>query len=409
MLEEQEEPGAAIVAAAAANDNPRADGRECEEKPQQPLDDDNDDADSALDAAIAREERWIRLYQAELALVQKQQQEEKEEDHENDILSMLMDNNNNNINNYGFLFGSSGSGGAAEQDTRPPHWIGSCSSTAVTRIHTRASPICCDPYRHYEQINNSNNNDNRNNASLLGGRLQPLLRNFCFTSVEHETKGRELRLPGGEKDAAAAADRHHAYTFHGYFLVNRSVHAVIRMVILLDPSSSSTSSTASTTSQTKNNNNKGKNKPRLRIGDIQCSLVSSKQPTTTENNTSSGSPTTTAAADKKKTGRGWSSKWRPWCGWHPVGARTTLRSGSASSASSWNLTSIAVPVWKTSNRASSAVVPSNCRSSTPTANRSCGFPSTIPILVAIIIGIDDNDKDAISETTIPMHPMVPKQ
>jgi len=297
MLEE--EPGAASVAAAATNGDRRADGRECEEKPQLLLDHDNDDADYSVDAAIAREERWIRLYQAELALVQKQQQqEEKEEDHENDILSMLMENNNNN--NDAFLFGSSGiSGGAAEQDTTAAalDWILQLNSSHQDPQQSVSNLL--RSVQHYEQINKSNNNDNRNNASFLGGRLQPLLRNFCFTKVEHETTGRELLLLGdGTEDVAA--DRHHAYTFHGYFLVNRSVHAVIRMVILLDPSSSSSS--ASTASQT----NKGKTKPRLRIGDIHCSLVSSKQPTTTssktttnENSSGGGSPTTTVAAEEE--------------------------------------------------------------------------------------------------------------
>ena len=56
-------------------------------------------------------------------------------------------------------------------------------------------------------------------------RLQPMLRNFCFTSVQCDSSRNKLHVSKQQRQE---------YTFHGYFLANRSVHAVIRMVISLE-------------------------------------------------------------------------------------------------------------------------------------------------------------------------------
>jgi hypothetical protein len=149
------------------------------------------DADAALDEAIAQEERWIELYEAELSLLNSQRSNRDNADHSTGVRNEgLLENNNVTF---------------FENDTSALDWILQLNSNNSDPQQDVSNLLKCVEAE----------------TSWLGDRLQPLLRNFCFTSVvcEHSRKNISKQLQ--------------EYTFHGYFLANRLVRAKIRMVVCL--------------------------------------------------------------------------------------------------------------------------------------------------------------------------------
>lgn len=160
--------------------------------------------DAALDEAISYDERWIELYQAELSLFLRSQSTRRSDEAVNDgntdetVVDLLLSENN------------SVDPCTSVNDGSALDWILQLNSNGDPQ-HSVSKLLKCA-----EASDTTCNN-------WLGDRLQPMFRNFCFSSVycrSHNSK-------------SVSKQRQQVYTLQGYFLANRLVHARIRMVISL--------------------------------------------------------------------------------------------------------------------------------------------------------------------------------
>jgi hypothetical protein len=155
------------------------------------------------DDDIAQEERLIRLYEAELSLLKGEDKNEAtnlvgEGEIPAPVLQDYVGDGDDALDWILHLNDGNGSSGSGDPQETVSDFLKSVERSSLSSFQ-----------QHDEAV-------------WWGDKLQPLLRNFCFTSVQHNH----------HQESSIIDHRHRqTFTFRGYFLANDTVHAVINLVI----------------------------------------------------------------------------------------------------------------------------------------------------------------------------------